>query len=157
VGWVTLGIAVLTCGTIAFAISRGPRTVTYEEVYARESLEDPKPGAKFDLAGLGGRPVILAMLGDCTGCSMHKIDFNDLRQTGGYQVIGVHTPDAKLDEVSAEYPWFKLAPEPRDLHGELNVYWTPRAYAFDGDGSLIAVQKPSEGLAKFVERLGATR
>ncbi len=115
---------------------------------------DPKEGGGFDLGGLGGSPVIIAFLGDCATCSIHKVDLNHLRQTGGYRVVGVYEPGAALEIVIDKFPWLKLAEDKSGLHKALNVYYKPRAYAFDGLDRLIALQRPDEQLDAFVQRVG---
>ena len=153
-GWVTLSVAALTCGTVILASLQGPPTVTIDEILDRNTLADPKEGETFDLGGLGGSPVIIAFLGDCASCSIHKTNFNDLKQTGGYRVVGLYEPGAVLANVTSEFSWLKLAEDESGLHEQLNVYYMPRAYAFDGLNRLIALQGPSEQLASFVQRIG---
>ncbi len=153
-GWVTLSVAALTCGTVFFAYVQGPRTVTNMEIADRMAALDPKEGQTFELGSLGGSPVIIAVLGDCASCSIHKTDFNELQDSGAYRVVGVYEPGANLDNVSGEFPWLVLAEDRAGLHGKLNAYVKPRAYAFDGVGRLVALQRPLEPLGAFVSRIG---
>ncbi len=153
-GWVTLAVAALTCGTVILASLQGPPTVTIDEIADRNTLSDPKEGKTFDLGGFGGSPVIIAFLGDCASCSIHKTNFNDLKQTGGYRVVGLYEPGAALANVASEFSWLKLEEDKSGLHDQLNVYYKPRAYAFDGLNRLIALQGPNEQLAAFVQRVG---
>jgi hypothetical protein len=154
-GWVTLAVAALTCGTVILASVQGPPTVTVDEIVDRMTYMDPKEGTAFELGELGGSPVIIAFLGDCASCSIHKTNFDDLRQTGGYRVVGVYEPGASLKNVSSDYKWLRLVEDKSGLHDKLNVYYRPRAYAFDGLGRLIALQRPNEQLASFVQRVGS--
>jgi hypothetical protein len=94
------------------------------------------------------------MLGDCMGCSMHKADFEELRTPGGYEVVGLHKPGAKLENVLGQHPWMNVVEDDTDLHAKLNTYFTPRVYAFDARGRLLAAQGPQEELSRFLVRLG---
>ena len=155
-GWVTLTVAALTCGTLMVAVSQGPRTVTYTEIEDRQASKDPKVGQRFELGEVGGSPVIVVVLGDCASCTLHKVNLADLRQTGGYRVAGVYQKGAVLTNVTKDYPWLPISEDALGLHKKLNAYVKPRAYAFDGQDRLIALQRPSEPLSSFVERVGAT-
>lgn len=153
-GIVTLVLAVATSATVGIAVSQGPRTVTIKEIQDRNAYMDPAEGREFDLGSHKGKPIIIALMGDCLGCSIHKADFNDLRQTGGFKVVGLYTEGAKLENVTRDFPWMKIAVDETGLHDRLNAYFLPRVYAFDSRGRLIALQGPEEDLERFVNRVG---
>jgi hypothetical protein len=140
---------------VIVAASQGPRTVTYAEIEDRQAARDPKVGKSFPLGELGGSPVVVVVLGDCASCSLHKADLNDLRQTGGFRVVGVYQKGAVLTNVTKDYPWLTIVEDEVGLHKELNAYVKPRAYAFNGRDQLIALQRPSEPLSSFMTRVGA--
>lgn len=155
--WVSLAVAALTCGTVAFAVMQGPRTMTIEQFADMQAAKDPKIGTAFDIGGLTGSPVILVMLGDCTSCSLKRADFEELRQSGGFRVVGLHTRGALLKEFRAKHDWLELAEDELDLDKKLNAFFAPRAYAFDARGGLLAAQGGDESFEVFLSRLGGNR
>jgi hypothetical protein len=136
------------------AVSQGPRTVTFAEIEDRQAARDPKVGQSFELGEVGGSPVIVVALGDCASCSLHKADLTELRQTGGYRVVGLYQKGAVLTNVKRDYPWLTIVEDTMGIQKKLNAYVKPRAYAFDGRNRLIALQRPSEPLTSFVLRVG---
>jgi hypothetical protein len=153
-GWVTLVVAALTCGTVFFAIRSAPETVTAEELSDERSRMDPAVGEQFELGVFQGEPVLLVTLGTCLGCAVQKTDFSVLKDVRSFKVIGVYEKNAELEGVSGAYPWLEVAEDTDGAHESLNSFWTPRAYAFDESGKLLALQRSGEGLSVFLSRMG---
>jgi hypothetical protein len=153
-GWVTLAVAALVCGTVFVAISKTPETVTADQLADERSRLDPVVGQKFELGVLKGEPVLLVALGTCLGCAVQKADFTVLKDIGTFKVIGVYEKNAELENVSDAYPWLEVAEDTDGAHKSLNSYWTPRVYAFDKSGTLVAFQRSGEDLNVFLSRMG---
>ena len=153
-GWITLAAAALTCGTIGVAIARAPQRITVQEIEDSQAKNDPRPGSHFDLGALGGSPRLIVALGTCMSCATTKTDFNQLKKTGNYRPVGVYQKGAEVQRVSSQFGWLELKEDGAGLHGKLNAFWTPRAYAFDSKGTLVAVQGTKEPIEKFIARLG---
>jgi hypothetical protein len=113
---------------------------------------DPQIGRTFEQGEFQGAKIVVA-IGDCLSCSMHSADFSVLRVFGEDKVVAIHMKGADLSEVSKDYEWLKFAPDESGLHQRLNAFWTPRAYALDGEGKLLALQIPDEPLKSFVDRV----
>lgn len=118
------------------------------------AMLDPKVGQTVPLGEAGGSPVIVVVLGDCASCSIHKTNFGELKETGGFRVVGVYQKGAVLENVTKDYPWLTLVEDDLGLHKKLNAYVKPRAYAFNGRDQLIGLQRPGEPLESFVARMG---
>ena len=153
-GWVTLIVAALTCGTVFFAIQNAPERVTVEQISDERSRQDPVVGEQFKLGVLKGEPVLLVTLGTCLGCAVQKTDFSVLKDIRTFKVIGVYEKNAELEGVSGPYPWLEVAEDTDGAHESLNSFWTPRVYAFDESGKLLALQRTGEDLSGFLSRMG---
>lgn len=151
-GWVTLAVAVLTCASVVYAITQSPRVVSNKEMYDRRTALDPVMGRKVDLGSHSGKLIVVAM-GDCASCSIHSADFDQLKGFGEKNIIGVYMPGAQLENIAEKYSWIELVMDDAELHSRLNAFYSPRCYAFDKSGSLIAVQLPNEKLDAFAARL----
>ncbi|MEX2243648.1 MAG: hypothetical protein WD716_07340 [Fimbriimonadaceae bacterium] len=153
-GWVTLIVAALVCGTVFLAIRSAPETVTADQLADERSRQDPSVGESFKLGVLKGEPVLLVTLGTCLGCAVQKTDFSVLKDVRSFKVIGVYEKNAELENVSDAYPWLEVAEDSDGAHQSLNSYWTPRVYAFDEAGTLLAMQRSGEDLNGFLSRMG---
>lgn len=155
-GWVTLAVALLTCGSVMYALAQTPKTVSSRELLDRRLELDPAIGRKVDLGNHKGKRVVVAM-GDCASCSIHNSNFEDLRVLGEANIVGVYKAGADVSNVTGKSDWIALALDDAELHSRLNAFFFPRCYAFDASGALVAVQKPDETLKDFASRIGGMK